>query len=337
MYREHALAELVQVRRHRQQAAVRQLAEYRSAFLRWDERSGVRRKPRRTLGEPADDAIYFPPELLPAVNHRLVRDEGAEFVRRLLVCRLYGYLDFTTELEELAVIPVAGRISRGRAGLDLPERMRADAFKIVTDEAWHAQFSYDFAEQVEARTGVPRPRSGTQAFVGRLDMVRNRLPAAARGLESLLFAIVSETLTTGILADIPRDTRLPDAVRDLVRDHGEDEGRHHVYFRTLLRHLWPALTTAQRQAVGPLLPEIVFAFLEPDYFQIGACLRSCGLAADATEQVLLESWPVDCVVSDAAVAASPVVQYFGMVGALDDPGTAAAFEEAGLLHEHVSS
>jgi hypothetical protein len=26
-----------------------------------------------------------------------------------------------------------------------------------------------------------------------------------------------------------------------------------------------------------------------------------------------------------------------MVGALDDPGTAAAFEEAGLLREHVSS
>ncbi len=330
MYRELALSDLVQVRSRRQKAAAADLARYESAFGRWDDRASVRRNPRRLLGAPAGDAVYFPPELFPAATHQLVVDKGPDVVRRLLVCRLYDYLNFTTELEEIAVMPVAGKISRGRAGIDLPEHMRADAFKSVTDEAWHAQFSDDLARQVEVHTGVPRGRFGMPAFAGRLDGIRVGMPDAVHGLEGLLFAIVSETLVSGILADIPRDERLPAAVRDLVRDHAEDEGRHHVYFRTLLRHLWPALDTEQRQAVGPLLPEIVFAFLEPDYLSVGRSLRACGCTAAEAEQVLFESWPTDRVVRDTARAAEPVLRYFGRVGALDDPGTAEAFTAAGL-------
>lgn len=332
MYRELALADLVRVRSHRQNSAAEPPTEYESPFLRWDDRASVRRNPRRVLGEPGDDAVYFPPELFPAASHPLVLAAGPDVVHRLLVCRLYDYLSFTTELEEMAVIPVAGKLSRGRAGIDLPEQMRFDAFKIVTDEAWHAQFSDDFARQVESRTGVPRRNAGTPAFVGRLDAIRERLPPPVRGMEGLLFAIVSETLISGILAGLPGDPRLPRAVRDLVRDHAEDEGRHHVYFRRLLRHLWPALDRAQRRAVGPLLPEIVYAFLEPDYRWIVANLRGCGLSAEQAEQVLLESWPVDHVVRDTAAAARSVVRYFTEIGALDDPATAEAFQAVGLGH-----
>ncbi len=230
-------------------------------------------------------------------------------------------------------MPVAGKISRGRAGLDLPERMQADAFMIVTDEAWHAQFSYDFARQIQTRTGVLIGQSDTPAFVGRLDAVREHMPADVRGLEGLLFAIVSETLVSGILADIPRDTRLPTAVRELVRDHAEDEGRHHVYFRTLLRHLWPVLAPAQRRAVGPLLPAIIFAFLEPDYLQAGRALRLCGLTAAETEQVLFESWPDEQVARQTAASAAVLIRYFRGIGALEDPGTLAAFQESGLLDQ----
>lgn len=331
MYRELALADLVRAHAGRRSAATRQLNDYDSAFVHWDDRASVRRNPRRVLDEPADDAFYFPPELFPAAGHELVLKKGPDVARRLLVRRLYDYLHFTTELEEIAVMPIAGKISRGRSGLDLPERMLADAFMIVTDEAWHAQFSYDFARQIETRTGELIGRPNTPAFVGRLDVIRERMPPDVRGLEGLLFAIVSETLVSGILADIPRDTRLPRGVRELVRDHAEDEGRHHVYFRTLLRHLWPVLEPAQRRAVGPLLPAIIFAFLEPDYVQAGHGLRLCGLTAAETEQVLFESWPDKQVVRDTAESAAVVIRYFRGIGALDDPGTLAAFQESGLL------
>src|SRR4029079_18312949 len=181
------------------------------------------------------------PELMPVVGHPLVVDRGPGVVERLLVGRLYQYLHFTTELEELAVVPVVSKIARGRAGIALSPAMCADAFNIATDETWHAQFSYDLMRQVQWLTAVPWRPPELPLFVDRLDEVRQRLDPEIRGVEALLFAIVSETLISSILSDLPRDRRLPTAVREVVADHAEDEGRHHAYFRGVLRVLWSSL------------------------------------------------------------------------------------------------
>lgn len=330
MYTEQALLELVRLRVDRRDAAVRRLEGYKSRFRQWHERASIRRKPRRTLEPQAPETLYFPPELFPVVSHPLVQARGPEEVRRLLVHRLYDYLHFTTELEEIAVMPVAIRISRGRAGLDLPEEMRSDAFKIVTDEAWHAQFSYDLTRQVERETGITWQQGGLPAFIPRLDAIRVRLPEHLRGAEGLLFSVVSETLISSILADVPRDRRLPQAVREVIRDHAEDEGRHHAYFRTVLHHFWPALDTSGRRAIGPYLPEIILAFLEPDYQAVAGSLAQIGHTAADVEQILAESWPADRVRRDSAEAARYIIRYLEEVGALDDPQTKDAFAAAGL-------
>jgi len=331
MYTEQALADLVRLRAGRRVEETRGPSRYDSRFHQWDERASVRRKPRRVLAPQDPEALYFPPELLPVVSHPLVQARGPEVVRRLLVQRLYDYLHFTTELEEIAVIPVATSISRGRVGLDLPEKMRADAFKIVTDEAWHAQFSYDLIRQVEVETGIAWQDGHLPAFVPRLEAIRVRLPEHLRGAEGLLFSVVSETLISSILADLPRDRRLPQAVRELVRDHAEDEGRHHVYFRTVLHHFWPALGTSAQRVIGPYLPEILLAFLEPDYRAMARSLRRVGYSEAELEQILAESWPTGRVAREAAEAARSAIKYLAEVGALDDPETADAFAAAGLV------
>ncbi len=306
---------------------------YLSRFERWDDLASVRRRPRRHFAA-VEVGLYFPPELYPIVSHPVVVAKGSAVVEGLLLQRLYDYLDFTTELETLAVIPVATKISRGRSGLVLPGQMRADAYKIVTDEAWHAQFSHEFACEIEAVTRVPWLRRGAStppAFLGRLDEVRGRLPQHLRGVEGLLFAIVSETLISGMLSVIPRDDRLPQSVRDVIRDHAEDEGRHHVYFRSVLSQLWTALGRSERQALGPLIPAAVYAFLEPDYAQAAHHLRAIGLSGEQIDQVIEESWPVRRVRSDIAAAAAQLTRYLGDVGALEDARTHEAFEQARLL------
>jgi hypothetical protein len=309
------------------------IGEYTSYFERWDALASVRRRPRREV-ETDPIGLYFPPEMHPVVLHPIVAGRGESVVKGLLLQRLYDYLDFTTELENLAVIPVATKISRGRSGLILPERMRADAHKIVTDEAWHAQFSYDFAQQVVAATGCPKlgaEEAVAPAFLPRLDELREQLPHEVRGVESLLFAIVSETLISGILSDIPRDDRLPQSVREVVHDHAEDEGRHHVYFRSVLRHLWPALTVRERRAVGPLIPAAINAFLEPDYIRTAQHLSGIGLTSEEIDQVITESWPLNELRQSIADAASQLTRYFVEAGALDDAQTLTSFGEAGLL------
>lgn len=304
---------------------------YTSCFGRWDGLAGVRTRPQRAF--EGSGSLYFPPELYPVATHPLVACLGSERVDWLLLRRLRDYLDFTSELESLAVIPVATAISRGRSGLHVPEGMRADAFKIVTDEAWHAQVSYDFAHQLQSASHVPLgPRdSSPPAFAQRLDAIRNGLPSEIRGVEAIVFAIVSETLISGILSEIPRDDRLPGSVRDHVRDHAEDEGRHHVYFRSVLRHLWTALTPKERRILGPHLPAVIYAFLEPDYARAIEDLRLLGLPERSVAQVVEESWPKERVAHDVSEASRSLVRYFAEAGAFADPGTRNSFEEAGLL------
>lgn len=332
MYTDYALRDLIDARARRPAAAVTDPDEYRSRFARWEERASVRRKPRRML-ETSCDHLYFPPELVPVVRHPLVLGRGPEAVRTLLIHRLYDYLHFTTELEQLAVIPITAQISRGRAGLTISEEMRVDAFKIVTDEAWHAQFSYDLMRQVERDTGVRAEVRAVPAFAGRLDVIRASLPDAVRGAEALLFAVISETLISSILAEVPRDQRLPAAVRELVRDHAEDEGRHHAYFHDVLRHLWPALSTTAQRLVGPYLPEMIRAFLDPDYGALVAGMGRIGLDAAQVRQVIEDTWTEQRLARDAAMAAGAAVRYFTEVGALDDTRTLDAFHAAGLLRE----
>ena len=330
-YTDLALAEVVRLRSTRRGLAARRAQPYESRFANWDERASVRRKPRRELVPQDAGALYFPPELVPVVSHPLVAEKGPEAVQTILIHRLYDYLHFTTELEELAVIPVAGGICRGVSGLDLPERMRADAFKIVTDEAWHAQFSYDLIRQTEQLTGVRHQSQGLPRFVGHLDVVRERLSPGTRGAEALLFAVVSETLISRILSDIPHDARLPAAVRDLVQDHAEDEGRHHAYFRCVLEYLWPALNPSERREVGPRIPSIIRAFLEPDFPAVHRSLRAVGLTPAQATRAVAESWPESRVQADIAACAQAAVRHFQQVGAMNDAETLEAFAEAGLF------
>lgn len=332
MYRETARADLLCFRPGSSSIVVPDVpSAYRSRFERWNERASVRSKSRRVLGECPDEQLYFPPEALPIASHPLVSRRGEPARRRLLIQLLCQYLHFTTELEELAVIPIASKISRGKAGLALPPQMREDAFKIVTDEAWHAQFSYDLMNQVASKTGVSPRLPELPRFVTRLDRIRSGLPPGVRGAEALVFAVVSETLISVILAEIPRDQRLPWAVRESVRDHAEDEGRHHAYFRSVLDYFWAALDPAEHRQIGPCLPQVIFAFLKPDYPALIEALSDIGLGHEEVEQVLCESYPEAAVTELVAAAAGTTVRYFGEVGALDDSQTRDAFVAAGLI------
>jgi P-aminobenzoate N-oxygenase AurF len=303
---------------------------YRTGFGRWHDRASVRHSPRRVLRDGADHPVFFPPELFPPAAHPLVTARGPDAVRALLVHRLHQYLHFTVELEAISVVPVTTEIARGRSGLDLPEQMQADAFAIATDEAWHAQFSYDLIRQVAAATGIPG-RPDPPAFVDRLERINAELDPDLRGLRGLLFATVSETLVSAILCDLPHDRRLPRAVRDSIRDHAEDEGKHHAYFRTVIHRLWPALDPDQRRRLGPVVPQLIRAFLDPDRPGTARALAAIGLPPAEIEQVLAESLPAAAVTRTVAGGAGATVRYFRQVGALDDAGTADAFAAAGLL------
>lgn len=313
------------------QAAARAPAQYHSRFALWYERATVRSGARRLLGADTGDCVFFPPELLPVATHPLVAGLGPAAARDLGVRRLHDYLQFTVELEATTVVPAASVIARGRSGLELPGQMCADAFKIATDEAWHAQFSYDLMAQLAAATSVQPRWTADPAFMVRLAQVRERVPGDLLAACELLVAVVSETLISRILADLPHERRLPRAVRDVVADHAYDEGKHHAYFRSLLQYLWPVLDERARHLLGPLVPELIRAFLEPDYAAQDEALRAVGLSGAQAGQVLAECYPAQQVRQTVASAARSTVEYFAEAGALDDSRTQDSFATSGLL------
>jgi hypothetical protein len=303
---------------------------YRSALDGWSVNATVRNAPARSLDADSEFRPFFTPELVPAYSHPLVRELGPAAGHELLVRRLHEYLTFTVELESVAILPITNRIARGKLGLDLPPGMQADAHKITTDEAWHAQFSHGLIRQVEASTGILH-HPHEPAFLRGLVGIRERLGPDLDGLSDVMFAIVSETLISTLLAKLPRDRRLPAVVRQTISDHALDEGRHHAYFRDLLIQLWPRLSPAVRRRIGPVLPELIQTFLMPDLSALSKSLRAVGLAGPDVQTVIEECYGKESIAQDVAHGSTSAVRHLVAVGALRDPCTRAAFQDARLL------
>ena len=301
---------------------------YHSPFRHWDRQASVRQRPRRKLA--TDHASeYFPPELVPVASLPEVRALPPEQFSQLMLRHLYRYLRFTIVLESQYVNPVALGLYEHGWGLPLPDAMRADALAIYTDEAYHALLSSDLMRQAEVRSGVSSRIGYQPAFTWRLAGLAPR--AELRGLLPLLFAIVSETLITASLSEIPHHASVDAGVRDAVRDHALDEGRHYSYFASVLRWLWPALKPDQRIKLGLLVPDLIRTFLEPDTRAVLADLTEAGLSAAEAERLQHLVLTSEHTRSQYAAVAASSVRAFESVGTLDEPRVRDAFEAAGLL------
>lgn len=305
---------------------------YQTKFRLWESRASVRNAPRRVLEEDARSGkLFFPPELVPVLDHPLVKARGDAAARELLLQRLNVYLDFTADLEQSAVNPVAQLISRRRIGFPLPERMIEDAYKICADESWHALFSDDLQRQLAAVTGTRPVLPVEPQFLARLRAIEAEAPREIAGLPKLFFTIVSETLISSILSGIPSDRRVVGAVRELVADHAQDEGRHHAFFSDVFRRVWPELSPREKRLVGPLLAEFVFAFLEPDYPALLRMVESVGLTEAEAREAVGETHPPAVVAAGIREATSSTLRLFGAHDVFADPATAEVFVAHGLL------
>jgi hypothetical protein len=308
------------------------IAEYQSRFGNWQARASVRTKPLRILDEHLDGKLFFPTELVPGIAHPALQAAAEPgLVDRILMHRLHAYLTFTSDLEQLVVNPVTQQISRGRLGFNLPTRMLRDANKICTDEAWHALFSDDLADQIVLATGEPPIILPTPRFLLDLDRLSADEDSEINGLTAVFFTVVSETLISGILCGIPHDRRVISAVRETVADHAEDEGRHHAFFTQFFEYAWHQLGNRQRARIGVLLPEFIVAFLGPDVGTLSALFRLAPLDRDTIRGVIEESHPTSQVQAAIRRAASSTLRMFERNGVFEDSRTRDRFAAHGLV------
>lgn len=308
--------------------------EYRSRFKDWDTRASVRTKPLRSM--PADEHVgklFFSPEMVPIALHSLVADRGPEAVHRALVYHLLTHLDFTDTLENEVVAPVAYGLGRQELGFALPSEMRSDARKIAVDEMHHALFATALIRSIETAAGVQALAPRRPAFLRELDEIQACAPPELRPLLLFFFAVVSETLITGTLSRVPVDDRVVPTVRHILRDHAEDEARHHAYFSEALAVAWPQLTERHRAIVGPLLPRFILMFLTPDFLAIQDSLAAIGLSAQEAERVIDEAHDEQKVAAEVWRSAEPTLRHLRRAGVFEHALTADAFAACGLRGE----
>ena len=306
--------------------------DYRSAFTLWDQQATVRKSPIRVLQEEQEKGkFFFPPSLIPATQHPLLIQRGRETMIKATVYHLANYLDFTEVLEHQAVNQVAFDIARGRLGFALPPEMKADAYAIYVDEAYHAKFSADLTRQVLAASRTPEIALPEPRFLKALEAATTALPDPLKPLARTFFVIVSETLITGVLTRVPHDESVVTVVREVIADHAEDERRHHAYFSQLLHALWPQLAEDHQQSLGQLIPDFILGFLNPDTDAVTKWLGAIGLSDLETKTVIAEAYSDAATLEAARNASKPTIRHCESSGLLNDSLIRDAFATKGLL------
>jgi P-aminobenzoate N-oxygenase AurF len=299
------------------------------AFDRWYETAGVRSGERRLFADETDQGkVFYPQDQVPYLAHEALADLTAEQRRVLTIRHLYQFLLSTTHLETRIVNTTAELIANNRAGLDLPGRMRLDAFKVYCDEGYHALYSLDLADQVATDTGVTIPPWDYGGFVDRLEEVGRRLLPHEPALVPLLQTVVFETLITAVLNEIPNDPTVMTVVRDLTRDHAKDEGHHHRFFAQFFHELWVNLDPRLREPVAHTLPAMVQACLTWDTEPIRASLVMSGVDDATAATVVADAYEQS---GGNANMCRATVRTFRSAGVLDVPGAEEAFAAYELL------
>ncbi|HEX8769158.1 MAG TPA: diiron oxygenase [Acidimicrobiales bacterium] len=272
-----------------------------------------------------DELHYFSPSLTPLLlSPEVISKTTPEQQQAFEVQQLYSYLDFTVRLETEPVNEIAQLLSRPAFIPWLNPKRRSDALRVYRDEGKHAEWSKQVIDRVVDATGI-EPLDVDPAFLDQLNGLIENEPSAFGEFVKLFFVCVSETLITGSLNQLPRDTRVQESVRNLARAHAKDEGQHHKFFKGLFGQIWPTLPYQTRVRIGTLLPAMLRAFLMPDraYLQAVLALHAPELT-DATRIVddILTSRTTE---DGLRASATPSLRMFADAGVLNDPVIAEAF------------
>jgi len=222
------------------------------------------------------------------------------------------------------------RIANGKTDLEISGETRLTAYKIMVDECYHSLYSADVLEQLQKSSGIDALPYDFAPFLHGLDAIAEEAPQH-RELVQLLQVVVFETLITSILYEIPGDESVITVVRDIVRDHAVDEGRHHAFFASFFTFLWGQLDAGTRHRMGLYLPQIIVRSLEPATGSAHRALRAVGFTKAAAREIISDSYQRETVLGSIRKASAKTVRLFQDHGVLALPGVSEQFADAGLL------
>jgi hypothetical protein len=260
-----------------------------SAYIAsWDRLAAVRKQPRRlTLDEDQSDGRFFSHRLIPVLRHPALRSLGAPLVERFEALCLQRYMASIESVETELVNPALLEIIK-LPGLPLP--MRVSAYKIYTDEGYHAFMSAELRAGIAHAFSLPEPlESPTRPLRRILNWIR-ALPPQTAAVALVTAASMNETLITGYLLQA-QDPGLRKCVRECIRIHAQDESGHHGYFVRAFPAICRAWPPAELARVRERLSWLLFDLLRADVDAVARDLSLVGVPAGDAREIARQAHP----------------------------------------------
>ena len=307
------------------------ITEYVSVYSNWDSSSCVRSKPKYEFCDTEFLGRYFSASSLAILDHSLLQGLSEDLINRLLFHKLVSYSRFTDRLERDVVLPACYSLVDIVSNYDLPCAISADAMKTATDEAYHAQFSRQLVNEVCRVSGEKTLPYFSTSFIDFVDDLCNSVSGELKGLVRVFSAFVSETMITYNLSKIPKDKSVNNFVRGVLKDHAEDEGKHHIFFSRIFPLLWKSISIENKNFIGNLLPQLIHKYLSIDVYEEELWLKSVGFTPKETEVCLLETYGAGEAVGDLN-STKKTMNYIEKAGVLDTTSIRNSFFIKGLLN-----
>jgi P-aminobenzoate N-oxygenase AurF len=251
------------------------LVESRRPMAQWDKRAMVRSQARH-YGRHDMDGHFFKPSLIRPLSDPELAHLEAPDRRNIEILHLSRYLYGVEQIETLLVNPALLELVK----LDLPRLLRLDAYKIYTDEGYHALMSAELTHEVSSRHGLDRIKPEFPSGLRRILERIAELPEGPRRLALVTAASLNETLISSNLAQADDPSLVP-AVREMILQHRTDETKHHGYFLTVFPEVWRKWPEDERRIVVPLIAWFLVTLLSTDFNPLARDLETLGLKAEA--------------------------------------------------------
>ncbi|OGT60426.1 MAG: hypothetical protein A3F14_00280 [Gammaproteobacteria bacterium RIFCSPHIGHO2_12_FULL_43_28] len=313
------------------------LLRYQKYLDNWDSVSSVRSKPNKYqmtsehLDAELNERRWFIKEGVPILEHPLLKGMDRECEQYLLGRFLLQFLEYGTILEHEFVNTILADMALGESGVPIPDRMRVDAFKIYTDEAYHAQFNMEATQQIRDYIGMPVSEAWPLQN-SRLIGLRKLIPQN-KSRENFLvrFGIVvaSETIAPKELTETMKGIVI-EPIYNLFVDHAEDEKKHCMYFSALFEVVWNYLSDDEKQYLGLIFPKILKSFVDINKVALFDALAKIGVDKQSAKMIIDDSYPEDFCVKRALSVASSTFFNLERLGVYSISGVRDAFKAEGF-------
>ncbi len=249
--------------------------------------------------------------------------------QRLLAKHLVYFLRYTTALELGIVNKAVGDIIENSSGLNFPKKTRNLALRLYTDEAYHALFSEELADQVAKLYTYNEQHSDFKRIQ---DIIRleNSETDSTRPIFRFLTAFVSETAIAKELFDLS-SASLKHSVTSIFQDHLQDEAQHCKFFSRLFVHGWRHADEHTQNFISRVLPPLMktFALIDEDW--LSRILTSEGISDSMASDIAKSLNSDDLLVQRAKRSCIATFSALRSAGALTTEDHRAPFHKAGLL------